>query len=164
MGQYSDKELRITKADLNERNEYKERDIIFDGTVVFEANLGWVKVLGQISAKEFVISEAGSGIEAGEGIKAGGGIEAGWGIKAGGGIEAGWGIKAGEGIEAGLDIEAGEGIKAGWGIISGLKYQLANISAKWISAKERICAGFRQTSEIKGEIRSGELVIGTKVN
>ena len=82
--------LRITKADLNERNEYtRSRDLEFEGHIEVEASIGWVIVLGFIRAGGRLGIEAGSGIEAGEGI------EAGSGIKAGLGIEAGWGIKAG---------------------------------------------------------------------
>ncbi len=120
--------IKITKADLNEKNEYKKGNIgtwnnYEDTHVEIEANLGWVKFTGMY-VKGRILAQAGSGIEAGWGIKAGEGLEAGWGIKAGEGIKAGWGIeagsgiKAGSGIEAGSGIKAGEGIKAGWGIVS----------------------------------------------
>ena len=87
--------LRITKADLNEYNEYAaSRDLDFDGHIEIAASLGCVKVRGFISAAGCL------------GIKAGSGIEAGFGIEAGLGIKAGSGIKAGWGIEAGLQITA----------------------------------------------------------
>jgi hypothetical protein len=91
--------LKITKDDLNERNEYiRSRDLEFEGHIEVEASLGWVRVLG------FIRAAGRLGIEAGSGIKAGQGIEAGRGIKAGSGIEAGWGIEAGFSIlcQAGL--------------------------------------------------------------
>ena len=66
--------------------------------------------------------EAGEGIKAGMVIKAGDGIEAGWGIEAGTDIKAGCGIEAGEGIEAGTDIKAGDG----FGIFAGLRLPLAD--------------------------------------
>ena len=86
----------ITKADLNERNEYSaSADLSVVGHLRFAANLGRVRILGALSATLSITAEAGSGIEAGLGIEAGSGIKAGWGIEAGEGIEAGWGIKAG---------------------------------------------------------------------
>ena len=111
--------IRITKADLNADNFYKEDYIDFNGHIEIEENLGRVKFKKGIKAKGFIFIKAGSGIKAGRGIEAGLGIEAGWGIKAGLGIEAGRGIKAGLGIEAGRGIEAGLGIEAGWGIKAG---------------------------------------------
>ena len=43
--------LKITKADLNERNEYtRSRDLEFEGHIEIEASLGWVFVLGFIRA------------------------------------------------------------------------------------------------------------------
>ena len=62
--------LKITKADLNERNEYtRSRDLEFEGHIEIEASLGWVKILGLI--------RAGGGLS----IKAGSSIEAGWSIR-----------------------------------------------------------------------------------
>ena len=82
--------LKITRADLNERNEYtRSRDLEFEGHIEVDASLGWVKILG------FIHAAGRLGIEAGSGIKAG------W------GIAAGEGIKAGEGIAAKLRIFAG---------------------------------------------------------
>ena len=64
--------LKITKDDLNERNEYiRSRDLEFEGHIEVEASLGWVRVLGFIRAAGRLGIEAGSGIEAGWGIKAG---------------------------------------------------------------------------------------------
>ncbi len=117
------KTIKITKADLNENNEYKKGSIgtwdnYEDTHVEIEANLGWVSFKG-VYVKGQVLALAGTGIKAGWGIKAGEGIEAGWGIKAGTGIEAGegieagWGIKAGEGIECKLALSFGYNLFAG---------------------------------------------------
>ena len=66
------KTLRITKADLNEYNEYAaSRDLDFDGHIEIAASLGCVKVRGFISAAGCLCIEAGSGIEAGWGVEAG---------------------------------------------------------------------------------------------
>ena len=68
--------LKITKADLNERNEYtRSRDLEFEGHIEIEASLGWVKILGLIRAGGGLSIKAGSSIEAGESI------EAGWSIR-----------------------------------------------------------------------------------
>ena len=81
------KTLRITKADLNERNEYtRSRDLEFEGHIEVEASLGWITVNGFIRAVGGLFVEAGSSIEAGEYIEAGASIEAGWSIKAGSSI------------------------------------------------------------------------------
>ena len=75
------KTLKITKADLNEQNEYIKSDSLeFDGHVQIEADLGYVRFRCYLSAKGGIVAKAGSG------------------------IKAGWGIKAGEGIKAGLSI------------------------------------------------------------
>jgi hypothetical protein len=106
--------LRITKADLNERNEYtRSRDLEFEGHIEVEASLGRVVVLGLIRAGGRLGIEAGSGIKAGWGIEAGWGIKAGWGIEAGLGIEAGWGIEAGFSIQCKLSISVKLRIFAG---------------------------------------------------
>jgi hypothetical protein len=119
-----------------------------------------------INAAGRILSLAGSGIKAGDGIKAGWGIEAGDGIKAGSGIEAGWGIEAGDGIEAGWGIEAGDGIEAGWGIEAGF-----SISSKFVSVGLRIFAGLctwrlpaESECEIKAEIRRGLACYGRVVS
>ena len=81
------KTLRITKADLNERNEYtRSRDLEFEGHIEVEASLGWITVNGFIRAVGGLFVEAGSSIKAGGSIKAGESIEAGWSIKAGSSI------------------------------------------------------------------------------
>ena len=91
--------LKITKDDLNERNEYiRSRDLEFEGHIEVEASLGWVRVLG------FIRAAGRLGIEAGSGIKAGEGIEAGWGIKAGFSILCQAGLAAKLRIFAGLCI------------------------------------------------------------
>ena len=78
------KTLKITKADLNERNEYtRSRDLEFEGHIEVEASLGLVSVLGFIRAAGGLSIEAGSSIEAGESIEAWLSIEAGGSIKAG---------------------------------------------------------------------------------
>ena len=75
--------LKITKADLNEQNEYiRSRNLKFDGHIEIEGSLGWVYVRGFIQAHGYLSIEAGSSIEAGESIKAGESIEAGKSIKA----------------------------------------------------------------------------------
>ena len=87
------KTLKITKADLNERNEYtRSRDLEFEGHIEVEASLGLVSVLGFIRAAGGLSIEAGSSIKAGESIE------------------------ARESIKAGLSIEARESIKAGLSI------------------------------------------------
>ena len=68
----------ITKADLNEKNEYAGSDgLEFNGHVKIDANLGRVRFRTFIRVAGVLISEAGSGIKAGWGIKAGSGIKAG---------------------------------------------------------------------------------------
>ena len=67
------KTIKITKADLNEKNEYKKGGIgtwdnYEDTHVEIEANLGLVSFKG-IYVKGRVLAQAGTGIEAGEGIK-----------------------------------------------------------------------------------------------
>jgi len=70
--------IKITKADINEKNEYKGGAIgeyynHADTHVEIEADLGWV-VFKAIYVKGRILAQAGSGIEAGWGIKAGWGI------------------------------------------------------------------------------------------
>jgi hypothetical protein len=119
------KTLLITSKDVKKSDEYwsdyigSENVANFDGHIEIEANLGWVRFTG-ISATGHIIAKAGSGIEAGDGIKAGWSIEAGDGIKAGSGIEAGDGIKAGWGIEAGLSITCELNLKITYRIFAGL--------------------------------------------
>jgi hypothetical protein len=129
----------------------------FGGHIEIAANLGWIKFEGSIVAKGHIWSAAGSGIEAGSGIKAG------WGIEAGSGIKAGWGIKAGDGIEAGSGIKAGLGIEAGDGIKAGL-----SITCKFLSVRLRIFAGLINwrlptdgDDEIRTEVRGGTVALGT---
>ena len=82
--------LKITKADLNERNEYaRSHDLEFEGHIEIESSLGLVKILGIVRAV------GGLSIKAGSSIKAGGSIQAGWSIEAGESIQAGWSIEAG---------------------------------------------------------------------
>jgi len=183
--------LKITKADLNDRNEYIGATDVSDyaGHIEIDADLGWVKFAASIVAKGRIRSLAGSGIKAGSGVKAGYDIKAGWGIeagsgvkagydikagygvKAGDGIEAGSGIKAGSSIESGSGIEAGSGIKAGDGIESGSGIEAGlSITAKWLSARLRIFAGAcahrlptPKDMEIRAEVRSGIVAFGTVV-
>ena len=85
-------DLKITKADLDENNFYKEDSVDVDGVIEIDGDLGTVCFRGSVKTKKYVFAKAGSGIEAGLGIKAGEGIEAGWGIEAGDGIKAGLSI------------------------------------------------------------------------
>lgn len=71
--------IKITKADLNENNEYKKGNIgkwneYENVNVEIDANLGWVKFTG-LYIKGYILAKAGSGIEAGWGIEAGSGIK-----------------------------------------------------------------------------------------
>ena len=110
------KTLRITKADLNERNEYtRSRDLEFEGHIEVEASLGWITVNGFIRAVGGLFVEAGSSIKAGGSINAGESIEAGWSIKAGESINAGESIKAGESIRCKAQLAAKLRIFAGIG-------------------------------------------------
>ena len=143
-------DLKITKADLDENNYYKEDSVDVDGAIEIDGDLGTVCFRGSVKTKKYVFAKAGSGIEAGLGIKAGEGIETGWGIKA-------W-----EGIEAGRGIEAVSGIKAGDGIKAGL-----SISCKSLSTPLRIFAGIcgwkiptEAEMTITGEIRKGTVAYG----
>ena len=107
--------LKITKADLNERNEYiRSRDLEFEGHIEVKASLGWVKILGFVRAAGGLSIEAGSSIKAGESIEAGLSIEAGW------SIEAGRSIKAGESIKAGWSIRCKEDLTVKLRIFAGL--------------------------------------------
>ena len=132
----------ITKADLNYRNEYAaSTDLRFAGHLTFEADLGWVRILGTLAVDGCIVAKAGSSIEAGSNIKAGFAIE------------AGSSIKAGEGIEAGSNIKAGEGIEAGFAIV-----------AKAVTCKLRIFAGlclYRLPKPEEGQIRVTRPVQGT---
>ena len=159
--------LKITKADLNERNEYtRSRDLEFEGHIEIEASLGWVKILGLIRAGGGLSIKAGSSIEAGWSIEAGSSIKAGWSIEAGLSFEAGWSIKAGESIKAGWSIKAGESIEAGWSIKAG-----ESIEAGWsirckakLTVKLRIFAGLCTWRLPKPEelvIECAELTEGT---
>ena len=84
-------EYKITKADLNESNEYIGKTDLsnYNGSVTSDPNLGYIKVKS-IRVTGGIYLSTGCGIEAGEGIEAGCGIEAGWGIKAGCGIVCKW--------------------------------------------------------------------------
>ena len=141
--------IKITKSDLNDKNEYLKETISGDYNVEIEENLEYVK-FKSISVKGFILAKAGSG------IKAGRGIEAGWGIKAGLGIKTGWGIEAGLGIKAGQGIEAGDGIEAGKSIITLYK----GIQAKFISCL-KLTVGFYSEEKqiIKARLRKG-LILG----
>ena len=88
--------LKITKADLNERNEYaRSHDLEFEGHIEIESSLGLVKILGIVRAV------GGLSIKAGSSIKAGGSIQAGW------SIEAGWSIRCKTQLTVKLRIFAG---------------------------------------------------------
>lgn len=154
--------LKITKADLDKEGYYKKDSVVVDGFIEIDGDLGTVRFRREISASQFILAKAGSGIEAGDGIRAGSGIRAGLGIKAGWGIEAGLGIEAGDGIEAGLGIRAGWGIKAGLGIEAGL-----SISCKSLSTPLRIFAGLcswkipsKSEMTIIGKIEKGIVAYG----
>ena len=129
--------LRVTKADLDENNYYKNESLVNDeGSIEVAANLGWVKVRNFVRCNSGLFIEAGSFIE------------------------------AGESIEAGEFIKAGSFIKARESIISGLLgTRLGDIIAKSLSVKLRICAGFncKETKKIIGEIKSGKVILGKVV-
>ncbi|HNC91439.1 MAG TPA: hypothetical protein PL000_21110, partial [Anaerolineales bacterium] len=88
------KTLKLTRKDFKGTDSYwkeyvgKEDVSVYEGNIEIEGGLGYVR-FASLKATGFVLSGAGTGIEAGEGIKSGWGIEAGMGIKAGMGIEAG---------------------------------------------------------------------------
>jgi hypothetical protein len=135
--------LTITKADLNDKNEYVgAADITdFDGSILIDAGLGCVRFPESIKTKYSLTAMHGSG------------------------IEAGWSIEAGDGIEAGEGIEAGDSIEAGRGIEAGL-----SITAKWLSVRLRIFSGLcmwrlplPNEQEIRAEIRSGTVAFGTNI-
>jgi hypothetical protein len=89
--------LKITKADLNERNEYaRSRDLEFEGHIEIEANLGQVVVLGFIRTAGYL------GIAIRSGVEAGGSIEAAWSIEAGFSVQCKLSISAKRRIFAGL--------------------------------------------------------------
>ena len=85
----------ITKDQLDAKNYYTGASADFDGHLEIAPDLGIVLFKLSLSAKGSIIAMAGSGIEAGSGIKAGWGIEAGLGIKAGWGIETKFRVFAG---------------------------------------------------------------------
>ena len=68
------KNLIITKKDLDKDNYYKEDSIDFDGNIIIEEKLGYVRFKKSVKSNFNIIAEAGSGIKAGLGIKAGEGI------------------------------------------------------------------------------------------
>lgn len=69
--------LKLTAKNFKKSDSYysnyvgEEIPIGFDGSIEIEANLGWVRFKDSVSVKGSIIALAGSGIEAGEGIKAG---------------------------------------------------------------------------------------------
>ena len=92
--------IKITKADLDEDNKYKEGfigkyDEREDVSVEIDGGLGLVVFSGGIYVTGSITASAGSGISAGYDISAGSGISAGRGISAVYGISAGSGINAG---------------------------------------------------------------------
>ena len=49
----------ITKADLNYRNEYAaSTDLRFAGHLTFEADLGWVRILGTLAVDGCIVAKA----------------------------------------------------------------------------------------------------------
>ena len=70
------KTLVLTSKDFDQNGKYigAEKSLEtyegFDGNVEIEENLGW-KSFERIVAKGYILANAGSGIKAGEGIKAG---------------------------------------------------------------------------------------------
>jgi hypothetical protein len=157
------KTIKITKADLDSENYYKEDGIGYSGpdedaSVEIEENLGWVRFKKGVYVTGSIVVKAGSSIKAGDGI------EAGDGIKAGDGIEAGWGIKAGWGIEAGWGIKAGSSIKAGEGIVSLYSWIKAKLSIK-IDTRCTIAAGifsFEGVQNVEAAEIEGNVVYGNK--
>ena len=103
------KTLKLTRKDFKGTDSYwkeyvgKEDVSVYEGNIEIEGGLGYVR-FASLKATGFVLSGAGTGIEAGMGIEAGEGIKSGWGIEAGWGIKSGWGIEAGAGIVSGLEI------------------------------------------------------------
>ena len=146
--------LKLRKKDFKDTQYYwkeycgKTDVSSFEGSIEIEGKLGYVRFAGRLSATGYIFAEAGSGIEAGEGIKAGSGIEAGWGIKAGSGIEAGEGIKAGSGIEAGGGIEAGLSIRC-------------NLIISWVYNLFAGVATFKKAEGTDIEIEAKKLEGGT---
>lgn len=81
---------KITRADLNERNEYKaSASLAVEGHLEIEEGLGCVRFAGSLSASGHIYAKAGSGIEAGLGI------------------EAGWSVRCKAVLSSGLRIFAG---------------------------------------------------------
>lgn len=71
--------LKITKADLNERNEYAVADSLeFRGSVEVEANLGVVRIRGRAIVVGALSVNAGSSLEVGGSLKVGLSITAKW--------------------------------------------------------------------------------------
>ena len=60
----------LSKNDFKEIDGYLtyESDLQVDGNLIVEGNLGWIKFNFGVRASKSIIIEAGSGIEAGEGI------------------------------------------------------------------------------------------------
>ena len=63
----------ITRDQLDSDNNYIGKTSLsnFDGHIEAEENLGYIKFANTISAKGYIYFKAGTGIEAGDGIKAG---------------------------------------------------------------------------------------------
>ena len=159
--------LTITREDIDDAGNYIGASDVsaWQGRIEIAADLGWVRFAGDVRATQSIIAMQGSGIKAGDSIKAGWGIEAGDSIEAGSGIKAGDSIEAGDSIKAGGGIEAGSGIKAGLGIEAGL-----GIKAKWLSVRLRIFAGVCMwrlpepgEMEIRAELRSGTVAFGKHI-
>ena len=152
--------MEITRKDLDENNFFKDDRIETDEKIIFKEGLGVVRVRKSIITTKYILAGVGTGIEAGESIKAGWGIKASESVEAGEGIEAGESIKAGTGIEAGWRIKAGERIEASMGIITFFN----NITAKYISCS-RIVAGFnaKEKQTITATIRRGDVILGKVV-
>ena len=137
--------LKITKADLNERNEYAVADSLeFRGSVEVEANLGVVRIRGRAIVVGALSVNAGSSLEVGGSLEVGSSLEVGWSLEVGESLEVGWSLKVGGSLKVGLSI-----------------------TAKWISCEFRIFAGLcdwkipsPEEMRINAEVRKGIVCFG----
>ena len=143
--------LKITKADLNERNEYAVADSLeFRGSVEVEANLGVVRIRGRAIVVGALSVNAGSSLEVGGSLKVGSSLEVGGSLEVGSSLEVGWSLEVGESLEVGGSLKVG-----------------LSITAKWISCEFRIFAGLcdwkipsPEEMRINAEVRKGIVCFG----
>ena len=149
--------LKITKADLNERNEYAVADSLeFRGSVEVEANLGVVRIRGRAIVVGALSVNAGSSLEVGGSLKVGSSLEVGGSLEVGSSLEVGWSLEVGESLEVGWSLKVGGSLKVG-----------LSITAKWISCEFRIFAGLcdwkipsPEEMRINAEVRKGIVCFG----